>query len=72
VVKKAGQYWYVPGDGLVATINVEGDSPEECEEKAIELLDEVKAISIQYDATFFKSIKDKIAKLRELGDSFKF
>ena len=72
VVKKADQYWYVPGDGLVATINVEGDSPEECEEKAIELLDEVKAISIQYDATFFKSIKDKIAKLRELGDSFKF
>jgi len=72
VVKKKGQYWYVPGDSLVATINVEGDSLQECEAKAKELLDEVQSICIQYDGTFFRSVEKKIERLGSLGGGFEF
>jgi hypothetical protein len=71
VVKKDGQYWFVPGDGIVATVNVKGESVDECIIKAKEMADKIRCMGSEYDGTIVDSMKEKIETLNE-GDKFQF
>lgn len=71
VVKKDGMYWFVPGDGLVATVNTKGKTLEKAIEKAKEMVERVKCMYSLYDGTFFESVEEKIEKLN-VGHRFRF
>jgi len=72
VVRKGGKYWYCPGDPVVATVNVKGESVEECVKKSKELLKEVSCLFSEYDGTFFESVQEKVRRLGEIGVKFRF
>lgn len=72
VVRKDGQYWFVPGDGLVCSCNAKGKSPEEALDRAKKIAEGVSCMYSQWDGSFIESVLEKIGKLNEIGSMFKF
>lgn len=71
-VYKGDQVWFVPGDGVVATVNTKGAKVEGALEKAKKIADSVKCMFSQYDGTFVDSVLEKIKKLDNWGEEFRF
>ncbi|MCI4407466.1 MAG: hypothetical protein JHC26_00095, partial [Thermofilum sp.] len=72
VVYKNGRWWWVPGDAILATVNVCGASIEEAFQRAEELVSEVKCSFMTVDWTVKDEILEDIGKLREMGEKFRF
>lgn len=72
VVRKDGQYWFVPGDGLVCTCNARGKSPEEALEKAKKIAEGVSCMYSQWDGAFIESVLEKVKKLNNMRGLFVF
>jgi hypothetical protein len=72
VVYKSSSWWYIPGDSIVATVNVKGSSVDECFRKAEEIVKEVKCSFIEVDWTIRDDIIEDVKKLGEMGEKFRF
>jgi hypothetical protein len=72
VVYKNKNWWYIPGDSIVATVNVKGSSVDECFRKAEEMVKEVKCSFIDVDWTIRDDVIEDVGKLEEMGEKFKF
>jgi len=72
VVYKDGKWWYVPGDTVLATVNVKGKDVDECFGKAKEIAQQIKCVFVDVDWKFEDEIKEDLKKLEELGERFKF
>lgn len=72
VVKKDEQYWFVPGDGLVCTVNTYGESLEDAFEEAKKVAEEIKCMGAQWSSDWFNEAKKTIDELEKLGGEFEF
>jgi hypothetical protein len=72
VVYKNGRYWWVPGDAILATVNVKGATIEEAFQRAEELVSEIKCSFMTVDWTVREEMIEDVRKLEELGEKFRF
>jgi hypothetical protein len=72
VVYKDGKHWYVPGDAVLATVNVKGENLGRCFEKAKEMVQQIKCVFVDVDWKFEDEVKEDLKKLEELGEKFVF
>jgi hypothetical protein len=72
VVYKDGKHWCVPGDAVLATVNVKGENLGRCFEKAKEIVQQIKCVFVDVDWKFEDEVKEDLRKLEELGEKFKF
>ena len=73
VVRKFDQYWFVPGDVVVATANARGKTVEESLERAKKVAESIECIFSQWDGGFVESVLEKVRKLsEELRGGFEF
>ena len=72
VVKKGGNLWYIPGDSIIATVNVRGRNIDACFKKAEEIVDEVKCSFVEVDWTIKDDVVEDIKKLEGMGEKFRF
>ncbi len=67
-VKKDGNYWFVPGDALVVTVNASGESLEEAFNNADAIAKEIDCTDTQYTLNFKDKAFETIKKLNEWSD----
>lgn len=66
VVIREGEYYFVPGDFLVATAMGEGDSPDEAMEEALDIGMQIECSNSSPANNFVGITKEKIKKLNSL------
>lgn len=71
VVKKDNSYWFVPGDALVATVNVKRDTLEQAFNNADEIAKEISCPDTQYTINFKEKAIESVKQLNKWND-FKF
>lgn len=72
VVKQNGDYYLVPGDNLVATINETGWNIIEAIDKALKIANSFSAYNIYFSGYLKQNFMERIEKIKSLGRGFEF
>lgn len=72
VVKRNGDYYYVPGDYLVATALGDGKTPEKAVRSALDVASQIECSNTYIPARFEMDVLEVVRKLNKLGGGFEF
>ena len=69
---KEGDYWFVPGDTVVATALGQGDAYQTSLDSSARVAKEIHCNNIYFDGDFVSQMNETVGKLNALEGSFAF